>query len=322
MAGLCESGNEPPGFLKATHLNAIDLARDRTRNLGHRRPALYQLANQVDRSVYLTTNTGSTVLSTSRSSLASKSDSHAYSNGLSHLRDLPESFNSPLRIWGFLSSVVRNSLEPTITVIVYQSLENHEEQAPDTADGLYETCQTQIDKKVLKMTQNRSKHVNKAYSFPQLFRNIGDVNFQHTVEYQNVYFRKDIQLKMAARFKHFREDCIEIIERTHHQVVKQHQLSRPCGKRVIAVWNVRGSNSTHLEPEPPPPPPPVSQQRDIAHLATRYLEDNVKAWINPRIYAKEVLGYSPDSSDLDTSDFHLFGPLKKNPAGKRFNTDM
>ncbi|KAJ4432154.1 hypothetical protein ANN_20770 [Periplaneta americana] len=30
------------------HLNAIDLARDRTRNLGHRRPALYQLGNQVD----------------------------------------------------------------------------------------------------------------------------------------------------------------------------------------------------------------------------------------------------------------------------------
>ncbi|KAJ4447232.1 hypothetical protein ANN_09236 [Periplaneta americana] len=30
------------------HLNAIDLARDRTRNLGHRRPALYQLANEVD----------------------------------------------------------------------------------------------------------------------------------------------------------------------------------------------------------------------------------------------------------------------------------
>ncbi|KAJ4444055.1 hypothetical protein ANN_05844 [Periplaneta americana] len=30
------------------YLNAIDLARDRTRNLGHRRPALYQLANQVD----------------------------------------------------------------------------------------------------------------------------------------------------------------------------------------------------------------------------------------------------------------------------------
>ncbi|KAJ4434792.1 hypothetical protein ANN_23363 [Periplaneta americana] len=30
------------------HLNAIDLAWDRTRNLGHRRPALYQLANQVD----------------------------------------------------------------------------------------------------------------------------------------------------------------------------------------------------------------------------------------------------------------------------------
>ncbi|KAJ4426268.1 hypothetical protein ANN_27080 [Periplaneta americana] len=26
----------------------VDLARDRTRNLGHRRPALYQLANQVD----------------------------------------------------------------------------------------------------------------------------------------------------------------------------------------------------------------------------------------------------------------------------------
>ncbi|KAJ4443977.1 hypothetical protein ANN_05766 [Periplaneta americana] len=30
------------------HLNTIDLARDRTRNLGHRRPALYQLTNQVD----------------------------------------------------------------------------------------------------------------------------------------------------------------------------------------------------------------------------------------------------------------------------------
>ncbi|KAJ4432772.1 hypothetical protein ANN_21411 [Periplaneta americana] len=33
---------------KRAHLNAIDLARDRTRNLGHRRPGLYQLANQVD----------------------------------------------------------------------------------------------------------------------------------------------------------------------------------------------------------------------------------------------------------------------------------
>ncbi|KAJ4448276.1 hypothetical protein ANN_10290 [Periplaneta americana] len=31
-----------------SHLNAIDLARDRTRNLGHRMPALYQLANQVN----------------------------------------------------------------------------------------------------------------------------------------------------------------------------------------------------------------------------------------------------------------------------------
>jgi hypothetical protein len=48
----------------------------------------------------------------------------------------------------------------------------------------------------------------------------------------------------------------------------------------------RGCSSTHVEPEPPPPPPPSTQQRDIAHLATRYLEDNVKAWINPRIYAK------------------------------------
>ncbi|KAJ4437308.1 hypothetical protein ANN_17446 [Periplaneta americana] len=49
MAVLCEGGNEPPGSLKAiSHLNAINLARDRTRNLGHRRPALYQLANHVD----------------------------------------------------------------------------------------------------------------------------------------------------------------------------------------------------------------------------------------------------------------------------------
>ncbi|KAJ4444232.1 hypothetical protein ANN_06023 [Periplaneta americana] len=31
---------------KKVHLNAIDLARDRTRNRGHRRPALHQLANQ------------------------------------------------------------------------------------------------------------------------------------------------------------------------------------------------------------------------------------------------------------------------------------
>ncbi|KAJ4434375.1 hypothetical protein ANN_22935 [Periplaneta americana] len=36
--------------LQWPHLNAIDLARDRTRNPGHKRPALYQLANQVDRS--------------------------------------------------------------------------------------------------------------------------------------------------------------------------------------------------------------------------------------------------------------------------------
>ncbi|KAJ4433585.1 hypothetical protein ANN_15895 [Periplaneta americana] len=38
-------------LLASTHLNAIDLAQDRTRNLGHRRPALYQLTNQVDFSV-------------------------------------------------------------------------------------------------------------------------------------------------------------------------------------------------------------------------------------------------------------------------------
>ncbi|KAJ4445275.1 hypothetical protein ANN_07076 [Periplaneta americana] len=53
MAGLCEGGSEPPGSLKATHLNAIDLARDQTRNLGHRRPALYQLANQADTWLYV-----------------------------------------------------------------------------------------------------------------------------------------------------------------------------------------------------------------------------------------------------------------------------
>ncbi|KAJ4426819.1 hypothetical protein ANN_26618 [Periplaneta americana] len=33
---------------KLPHLNAIDMARDRTRNLVHRRPTLYQLANQTD----------------------------------------------------------------------------------------------------------------------------------------------------------------------------------------------------------------------------------------------------------------------------------
>ncbi|KAJ4429614.1 hypothetical protein ANN_21800, partial [Periplaneta americana] len=36
-----------------SHLNAIDLTRDRTRNLGHRRPALYQLANQFDHNTEL-----------------------------------------------------------------------------------------------------------------------------------------------------------------------------------------------------------------------------------------------------------------------------
>ncbi|KAJ4428708.1 hypothetical protein ANN_25701 [Periplaneta americana] len=39
--------------VRRTHLNAIDLARDRTRNLGHRRPALYQHANQVDMKVIM-----------------------------------------------------------------------------------------------------------------------------------------------------------------------------------------------------------------------------------------------------------------------------
>ncbi|KAJ4429848.1 hypothetical protein ANN_22052 [Periplaneta americana] len=42
----------PAGVLlhasKSTDLNAIDLARDRTFNLGHRRPALYHCANQAD----------------------------------------------------------------------------------------------------------------------------------------------------------------------------------------------------------------------------------------------------------------------------------
>ncbi|KAJ4433059.1 hypothetical protein ANN_15316 [Periplaneta americana] len=40
--------NPPCRYGMIAHLNAIDLARDRTRNLGHRRPALYHLANQVD----------------------------------------------------------------------------------------------------------------------------------------------------------------------------------------------------------------------------------------------------------------------------------
>ncbi|KAJ4441226.1 hypothetical protein ANN_11077 [Periplaneta americana] len=41
---VSEGGSEPPGFQKAiSHLNAIDLDRDRTRNLEYRRPALYRL---------------------------------------------------------------------------------------------------------------------------------------------------------------------------------------------------------------------------------------------------------------------------------------
>ncbi|KAJ4441311.1 hypothetical protein ANN_11165 [Periplaneta americana] len=43
-----ESYSKTPKSAVKAHLNAIDLARNRTRNLGHRRPALYQLANQVD----------------------------------------------------------------------------------------------------------------------------------------------------------------------------------------------------------------------------------------------------------------------------------
>ncbi|KAJ4444601.1 hypothetical protein ANN_06397 [Periplaneta americana] len=43
--------------VKNLDLNGIDLARDRTRNLVHRRPALYQLDNQVDPSVVLVGST-------------------------------------------------------------------------------------------------------------------------------------------------------------------------------------------------------------------------------------------------------------------------
>ncbi|KAJ4440042.1 hypothetical protein ANN_08173 [Periplaneta americana] len=44
MAGFCEGGNEPADSLKTiSHLNIIDLGRDRTRNLEHRWPVLYRL---------------------------------------------------------------------------------------------------------------------------------------------------------------------------------------------------------------------------------------------------------------------------------------
>ncbi|KAJ4428302.1 hypothetical protein ANN_24320 [Periplaneta americana] len=52
---LTRYGSTPISSLVETHLNAIDLARDRIRNLGHRRPALYQLANQVDSSCEMRT---------------------------------------------------------------------------------------------------------------------------------------------------------------------------------------------------------------------------------------------------------------------------
>jgi histone-lysine N-methyltransferase SETMAR len=40
-----------------------------------------------------------------------------------------------------------------------------------------------------------------------------------------------------------------------------------------------------------------------------------------RRYNWEVLEHPPYSPDLATSDFHLFGPLKKHLGGRRFATD-
>ncbi|GFT45434.1 mariner Mos1 transposase [Trichonephila clavipes] len=35
----------------------------------------------------------------------------------------------------------------------------------------------------------------------------------------------------------------------------------------------------------------------------------------------ETLDYTPYSPDMSPCDFHVFGPLKKHPKGKRFNSD-
>ncbi|KAJ4442252.1 hypothetical protein ANN_12118 [Periplaneta americana] len=47
----------------------------------------------------------------------------------------------------------------------------------------------------------------------------------------------------------------------------------------------------------------------------------VKVYCAKRRCRWEVLDHPPYSRDLDLSDFHRFGPLKKHLSGKRFNTD-
>jgi len=59
----------------------------------------------------------------------------------------------------------------------------------------------------------------------------------------------------------------------------------------------------------------VSFARHSVYIRPAGLSD----WL--RRYGWTVMDHSPYSSDLAPSDFHLFGPLKKQPVGKRFASD-
>ena len=53
--------------------------------------------------------------------------------------------------------------------------------------------------------------------------------------------------------------------------------------------------------------------------ATPHTAKMTKEWIQK--YGWEVLPHPPHSPDLAPSDYHLFGPLKRHLAGKRFDED-
>lgn len=67
---------------------------------------------------------------------------------------------------------------------------------------------------------------------------------------------------------------------------------------------------------------PKLQDREVI-----FLYDSIKTHINNRMqellqqHKWKFIQHPPHSPDLSPSDFHLFGPMKKQLAGKRYNTD-
>jgi histone-lysine N-methyltransferase SETMAR len=53
--------------------------------------------------------------------------------------------------------------------------------------------------------------------------------------------------------------------------------------------------------------------------ASSHTANQTREWLQK--YGWEVLPHPPYSPDLAPSDFHLFGPLKRHLAGKRFQSD-